>query len=160
MQTRYLALGTNGKITYPLADIQMWCLPSAEFATLQGPKFDCFYLSLALYRAFSIVHESDTHARLRPLVTILSKRFLILSVITLHLSEATALSFSTRFYSSLFSLASVPDASAVVADLTASAIAEIPAAIADLPAAVTFTAPLNQATWRALQLPFLFPSAP
>jgi hypothetical protein len=37
-----------------------------------------------------------------------------------------------------FCLASVPDASAVVADLAASVIAEIPAAIADIPAAVTF----------------------
>ena len=120
--------------------MQMWCLPSAEFATLQGPKFDCFYVPLALYRNFATVHESDTHARLRPLVTFLSKRFPILSVITLHHAAATALSFSTRFYSSFFRLASVPDASAVVADLTASAIAEIPAAIANLPAAVTFTA--------------------
>ena len=136
----YLALGAKGKTTYPLADMQMWCLPSAEFATLQGPKFDCFYVPLALYRPFATVHESDTHARLRPLVTFLSKRFPILSVITLHHAAATALSFSTRFYSSFFRLASVPDASAVVADLTASAIAEIPAAIADLPAAVTFTA--------------------
>jgi hypothetical protein len=37
----------------------------------------------------------------------------------------------------LFCLASVPDASVVVADLAASVIAEIPASIADLPAAVT-----------------------
>ena len=118
----------------------MWCLPSAEFATLQGPKFDCFYVPLALYRPFATVHESDTHARLRPLVTFPSKRFPILSVITLPNAAATALSFSTRFYSSFFRLASVPDASAVVADITASAIAEIPAAIANLPAAVTFTA--------------------
>ena len=87
----------KGKITYPLADMQMWCLPSAEFATLQGPKFDCFYVPLALYRPFATVHESDTHARLRPLVAFLSKRFPILSVITLHLAASIALSFSTRF---------------------------------------------------------------
>ena len=118
----------------------MWCLPSAEFATLQGPKFDCFYVPLALCGPFAAVHESDTHARLRPLVTFLSKRFPILSVIMLHHAAAIALRFSKRFYSSFFLFSSVPDASAVVADLTASAIAEIPAAIADLPAAVTFTA--------------------
>mgnify|MGYP003460149825 CR=1 FL=1 len=117
----------------------MWCLPSAEFATLQGPKFDCFYVPLALYRPFATVHESDTHARLRPLVTFLSKRFPILSVITLHHAAATAISFSTRIYTSFFRLASVPDASSLVADPTASAIAEIPAAIADPPAAVTIT---------------------
>jgi hypothetical protein len=43
-----------------------------------------------------------------------------------------------RGFAPLFCLDSVPDASAVVADLVASVFAEIPAAIADLLAAITF----------------------
>jgi hypothetical protein len=43
-------------------------------------------------------------------------------------------------FAPLFCLAFIPEASAVVADLSASTIAEIPAAIADIPAAVTFAA--------------------
>jgi hypothetical protein len=40
----------------------MWCLQSGEFATLQEPKFDCFYVPRALCRPFATVHESDTRS--------------------------------------------------------------------------------------------------
>ena len=40
----------------------MWCLPSGEFATLQGLKFDYFYVPRALCRPYATVHESDTRS--------------------------------------------------------------------------------------------------
>jgi hypothetical protein len=59
-QIWFLALGAKQKTTYPPADMQIWCLKSGEFVILQGPKFDCFYVPLALCRPFTTVHESDT----------------------------------------------------------------------------------------------------
>jgi hypothetical protein len=53
--------------------------------------------------------------------------------------DANSINFSKIFYEFL-GLVSVPDASAVVADLTASSIADISAAISDLPDAVAYTA--------------------
>jgi hypothetical protein len=40
----------------------MWCLPSGEFAILQGPKFDCFYVPLALCRPLAAIYESNTRS--------------------------------------------------------------------------------------------------
>jgi hypothetical protein len=75
----------------------MWCLPSGEFATLQGPKFDYFYVSRALCRPFATVHESDTRSSM-------TSRYLLWQAIThshRHHAAASALSSCTRFCATL-----------------------------------------------------------
>jgi hypothetical protein len=93
-----LVLGSRGKRqNYISARGYVNVVPNkcVEFATLQGPKSDCFDVPITLIQPFVTVYKIDTHSSI-PVVNFSGKRFPILSVITLHHAAAKALRFSTR----------------------------------------------------------------